>query len=192
MSRNGLSASDTLRIAKADTLAAFKRRNPDTADMGKKGASANVLLLREVGTYYTDCGCENYEKLCDLSSSWFSFDTKSNAELYLSEVYNMTVNFTNTPYGYFTGLALFVLFPPVCNAKTYEVSVTNQQGNPIDIVQYNLGFFPSNQSTELGVIVVYFPTLFMTTQINSVFIVSNKSKQSSQNATTYTSAFPYC
>ena len=55
--QSGLTSSDTLRYSKMRTLAAYKTNNPTRLDMGNRGGSANVLLLREVGELITECGC---------------------------------------------------------------------------------------------------------------------------------------
>jgi len=141
-----MSSSDRIRLLKAQTLARFHKLTPKTPDMANRGQSAEILLLRQVGTE-NDCGvcCE---PVCDLSGT-LAFPMSNNP---INSFYYLTTQayFNNEgvpivipapPPGYPTDDSLYGFFifgPSVCNATDYTINITDVDG----IVQsdiYNLG-----------------------------------------------------
>lgn len=162
--QSGLTASDTLRYSKMRTLAAYKNDNPTRLDMGNKGGSANVLLLREVGDLITDCGCNRCETVCDISgepfptSIYFPFTPADIpfVEGFLFQIGGIVITIPPPPPGYDPARNAFVvLHTTVCNATAYTSGLSDVSGT-VPVTRYNLGFFDSNEPpNQIGVIVLY-------------------------------------
>ena len=164
MRQSGLTASDTLRYSKMRTLAAYKIDNPTRLDMGNRGGSANVLLLREVGELITDCGCNRCETVCDISgepfptSIYFPYTPAEIpfVESFLFDVGGIVVTIPPPPPGYDPARNAFVvLHTIVCNATAYTSGLSDVSGT-VPVTRYNLGLFDSNvPPNQVGVIILY-------------------------------------
>ena len=168
--QSGLTASDTLRYSKMRTLAAYKIDNPTRLDMGNRGGSANVLLLREVGELITDCGCTRCEPVCDVFGDPFPLEEPQptafffpytpadipDVEFFLFELAGMTVTIPPPPPGYDPlRYAFMVVHQTVCNATEYTSGLRDVSGT-VSVTRYNLGLFDTSfPPTQIGVIILY-------------------------------------
>ena len=149
-----MSSSDRIRLLKAQTLARFHRLTPTTPDMANRGQSAQILLLRKVGTE-NDCGvcCE---PVCDLSGSFAAPLTNDPTDGYFYYLNTQTYFNENgipmiipaPPSGYPTDDSLtgiFVYFSSVCNATNYTINISDSGGSVQSDI-YNLGEYDTPDS----------------------------------------------
>jgi len=170
MRQSGLTASDTLRYSKMRALAAYKIDNPTRLDMGNRGGSANVLLLREVGELITDCGCTRCVPVCDVFGDPFPLDEPQptafwypytpadipSVEEFLFESGGIVITIPPPPPGYDPErYAFLVLHTTVCNATAYTSGLSDVSGT-VSVTRYNLGLFDTNfPPNQVGVIILY-------------------------------------
>ena len=182
MPNNGLSASDTVRLAKMNTLARFKQLNPDTPDTGNKAQSANTLLLREVGTAYGSCPCPPCEPVCDVTDAAFYIDPFVESQISFVEEFvffwtgGISITIPPPPPGYDTSIQGFlIIYMPICNATNYTETMYDDLGLMPTVVNQDLGIFsqPGNPSNQAGFIVIW-PSRQFSDPITFLFTASNE------------------
>jgi len=192
---NGLTASDTIKLRKIEALTTFKRLNPDTPDMGKKGQSANTLLLREAGDILTDCGCTFVYPVCEFptdypNSAYFPFNATpggiADVENLINGSYGLvqTVNIPGPPAGYDTDIyAILIAYLPVCNATTYSEAIYDIDGFVPLRSQTNLGLYATSypDPSQIGFLVLY-PARFYSIPPRFEFTASNSKSSETQES----------
>jgi hypothetical protein len=155
----GMGASDRIRFIKAQTLSAFHQNNPTTPDTGKFASSPETLLIRNVGTQISACGCNTCQPVGESLSAQYSnfvYSQKSTIETLLQGLYEQAVTIPYPPGYPVDRNAYFIIFNPTINATTYAVQFT-VNGITVGHTDYfiSLGergllvFYP-NQDTTVG------------------------------------------
>jgi len=180
MPNNGLSASDTIRLAKMNTLARFKQLNPDTPDSGKKGQSANTLLLREVGTAYGSCPCAPCEPVCDVSNASyfippFYSNQLSTVESFLNWFIGVTITIPPPPPGYDESIeGRLIVYTPICNATTYSEVMYDVDGLVPQALNQDLGFYSSTSIDQQFGFIIMWPSRQYSEPLTFLFTASNE------------------
>jgi hypothetical protein len=182
MSNADTSYTGRLARLRSRTQAIFRVRNPDIREFGPGGDATpesvrqgralgqiTVTLESPAGTLTTvpPCCPTTCEPVCpvltdaediplfapfDLSDNdIFSGFTKGEIEAELLNLYGTPITIT-PPAGYTFDMALFVTYPPYCNATSYSVALT-VDGSPVTFQSIQYG--PSTTQNIAGAIVIF-------------------------------------
>ncbi|NBT47230.1 MAG: hypothetical protein EBT07_05340 [Actinobacteria bacterium] len=175
----GMGASDRIRFIKAQTLSAFHQNNPTTPDTGKFASSPETLLLRNVGTQISVCGCNTCQPVSETTAYYFNFvySDISDVEDFILAFTGETVTIPYPPGYPVDRNAYFILFYPNMNATTYAVQFT-VNGIIVGHTDYFIG-----QGESVPGILVFYPNQDTTVGTDDLDVVLSTSNACSSNST---------